>query len=354
MTKLIKNISKKRGLPPGSLVYIGNEISKKPEISSISYTNEKFSKKKINNLEDIKALLGNSDIKWINIIGITDAKTIEKIGSFIHLHHLHLEDIMNTEQRSKIVIYEDGIFVVLKSLSYSLKDNHLEQEQISLILGNKFLFSLKESENDLFDEIEERLYDNIGSIRALNEDYLLYSLMDIIVDNYLTILEEIAGRIEKNEKELIFKEAEDTLNKILSLKRTCHIVLKNALQIKEIFNKLSIAKTEIILEETFLFFNDIHDHVLYIIETIQSFHNMLFEMQNIYLSNMSNKMNEIMKVLTIISTIFIPITFITGFYGMNLNFLPGIDNTILPILLIVIMMIITILMIMFFKKKRWL
>ncbi|MFX1274756.1 MAG: magnesium/cobalt transporter CorA [Promethearchaeota archaeon] len=353
MPELIKNISKKKGLPPGTLLYIGDEIHKKTKISATSYTKEKFLHEVNINLDEVKLLLNDSDIKWINIMGISDADVIEKIGSIINLHQLLLEDIMNTEQRPKIVIMDSGIFLILKNLNYSSDDDKLTREQIGLILGKNHIICFKERENDIFNAIELRIQENIGLLRTSKSDYLLYSLLDIIVDNYLMILEEIAEKIEKTEKELISNPTEITLHKILRLKRNINIILKNALPLKEILNRLIISKSEYIQENTILYINDIQDHVLYIIETVETFQNMLFEMLNVYLSSVNNKLNEVMKVLTIISTIFIPITFITGFFGMNLTFLPWINEIWAPIILITIMLSMGIIMIIYFKKKKW-
>ncbi|MFX1258594.1 MAG: magnesium/cobalt transporter CorA [Promethearchaeota archaeon] len=353
MPELLKNISKKKGLPPGTLIYVGDEIHEDTKISLISYTKENFLNKIIYNLDEFEFLFKNSEIKWFNIIGISDAAIIEKIGSFIELHQLLLEDIMNTEQRPKVVLINNGIFIVLKNLFYSSDDIKLKQEQISLILGKNYVISFKERENDTFKAIELRLQENIGLLRISKSDYLFYSLLDIIVDNYLTILEEIAEKIEKTEEELISNPTEGTLHQILRLKRIANIMQKNALPLKELLNRIIIAKTEFIQESTILYLNDIHDHVLYIIETVETFQNVLFEMLNVYLSSVNNKLNKIMKVLTIISTIFIPISFITGFYGMNLKYLPGINDIWSPIILSVIMLSIGIIMLIYFKKKKW-
>lgn len=353
MPELIKNISKKKGLPPGTLVYIGDEIHKDTKITLISYTKEFFLKKLIYNLEEVEIVINNSNINWINIIGISDAVIIEKMGSFIKLHQLLLEDIMNTEQRPKVVSIKNGIFIILKNLIYSNEDDKLKQEQVCLILGNNYVLSFKERDNVLFNEIEVRLQENIGLLRISKSDYLLYSLLDLIVDNYLMNLEDLAKKVEKTEKDLISNPTEETLHKILSLKRISNTILKNTLPLKEILNRINIAKTGYIQENTILYLNDIQDHVLYIVEILETFQNMLFEMLNVYLSSVNNKLNEVMKVLTIISTIFIPITFITGFFGMNLTYLPGIDDIWAPIILIGIMLAIGILMLVYFKKKNW-
>ncbi|MFQ6082924.1 MAG: magnesium/cobalt transporter CorA [Candidatus Aminicenantia bacterium] len=353
MKKLTKKKSKKIGLPPGTLVHIGEKKTDKVRITIIDYNEAQFQEKEVQTIEECFPFKDKSTVTWINIDNIHQVEIIEKIGKHFDLHPLVLEDIVNTEQRPKMEDFEDYIFIVLKIPYYDEKDNKVKVEQISLILGPNFVISFQEIEKDLFNPIRERLRNVKSRIRKFGADYLAYTLIDVIVDNYFLIMENLEKKIEDIEEKLVTTPTSETLQAIHNLKREMIFLRKSVWPLREVISSLERGESLLIKETTEIYFRDVYDHTIRVIDSIETFREMITGMLDVYLSSVSNKLNKIMMLLTIVGTIFIPLTFITGIYGMNFRYMPELYwHWGYPVVLL-IMLGIGVSMLIYFKRKKW-
>lgn len=354
MPRFIKRRSKKAGLAPGTLVHIGDHKTEKVKITLIDYDEGQLQEKELKEIEESFPLKDKTSATWINIDGIYQLDIIEKIGKHFGIHPLIQEDIVNTGQRPKAEDFDDYVYIVLKVLYQDEDKLKVKSEQISLIIGKNFLISFQEVEGDVFSSVRDRLRKGKGRLRKMGCDYLTYALMDAIVDNYFIILETIGETIEALEEELLENPTPQTLQTIHDIKREMIFFRKQVWPIREIISGITKFDSPLINESIAIYFKDIHDHTIQVIDTIESFRDVLSSMVDIYLSTISNKMNEVMKVLTMIATIFIPITFVAGIYGMNFKYMPELEWPWGYGLSWLIMLAIAISMICFFKRKSWL
>ncbi len=353
MSKNNHKISKKAGLAPGTLVYVGKKRISKVKISVIDYNKDNVEEKVVKKIEDVFPYKDKSNITWININGIHDINLIEKIGKNFNLHPLIMEDIVSTRQRPKIEDFGDYLFVVLKMLYYNEKDHKINVEQLSLIVGSNYVISFQEVEGDIFDSIRERIKDKKRKIRQKGTDYLAYALMDSVVDNYFSILEIIGEKIEGIEGKIIKNPSVESLQIINNLKREIIFLRKSIWPLRELLSSLSRSESKLIKKETEVYFRDVYDHTIQVIDTVETSRDMLSGMLDIYLSSISNRMNEVMKVLTVFASIFIPLTFVAGVYGMNFDIMPELRWKYSYFILLGIMFSIGIGMFMYFKRKKW-
>jgi magnesium transporter len=354
MPRLIKKRSKKTGLPPGTLVHIGEKKTERVEITAINYNQEQYQEKEAKGIGECFPVKDESKVTWININGIHQGEIIEEIGKHLGLHPLLMEDIMNTEQRPKMEDFGDYIFIVLKMLYYNEVKNELEIEQVSLIVAANFIVSFQEKKGDVFETIRVRIRNGKGKVRKEGADYLAYALMDAIVDSYFIILEKMGGKIEDMEEKLVADPTTETLQTIHNLKRDMMFLRRSVWPLREVISGLERTGSPLIKETTDIYLRDVYDHTIQVIDTIETFRDMVTGMLDIYLSSISNKMNEVMKVLTIIATIFIPLTFIAGIYGMNFKYMPELEWHWGYFAALFIMVIIGVVMLIYFRKKKWL
>jgi len=354
MPKLIQKRSRKIGLPPGTIVHVGEKKVNKAKIAIIDYDEAHFQEKEAKNVEECFPFKDKPTITWINIDGVHQVDIIEKIGKHFDLHPLVLEDIVNTGQRPKMEDFVDYIFIVLKMLYYDEKKKEINTEQVSLILGSNFVISFQESEGDIFDPIRERIRSDRGRIRKMGADYLAYALIDEAVDNYFMILEKLGERIEDIEDELVTNPTPETLHTIHNLKREMILLRKSVWPLREVISRLERWESSLIQKSTGIYLRDVYDHTIQVIDAIETFRDMLSGMLDIYLSSISNRMNEVMKVLTIIATIFIPLTLIAGIYGMNFKYMPELEQPWGYPVVFFIMFSVGIIMVIYFRKKKWL
>lgn len=353
MSRPFKSLSKKTGLSPGALVHIGEEKIQKARIRIIDYDEGHLEEKELESLDEWPPYLDKPTVTWINIDGVHDADLLEKLAASARVHPLVIEDVMNTEQRPKMEDYSDYIFLVLK-MFYDDKQDRMISEQMSFILGPNFVMSFQERVGDVFNLVRERIRNAAGRLRKMGPDYLSYALIDSVVDNYFAILERVAEKIELLEEDLIQNPTRDVLNSIHKLKREMTYLRRSVWPLREVIACLERGESALIHESTRVYLRDLYDHIIQVIDTIETFRDMLSGMLDIYLSGVSNKMNEVMKVLTIIATIFIPLTFIAGIYGMNFKNMPELEwNTGYP-LVVVFMVLVAVFMIIYFKRKKWL
>ena len=354
MRKPIKKRSKKAGLPPGTLVHIGEKKAKELKITLIDYDETHFQEREIKKIEECFIFKDQPTVTWINVDGLHQVEILEKLGECYGFHPLMLEDILNTDQRPKMEDYGDYLYIVLKMLDQSDKDNGIVTEQISLILGSNFVISFQEMEGDVFDPIRERIRNGKGRLRKLGADYLAYTLLDSIVDNYFIIMEKLGERIEFLEEELVTRPTAETLRVIHQLKREMIFLRKAVWPLREVVSGLERGESSLMKESTRIYLRDVYDHTIQVIDAIETFRDMVSGMLDIYLSSISNRMNAVMKVLTIIATIFMPLTFIAGIYGMNFKYMPELEwQWGYPAIWLVVLFI-GISMLIYFKKKKWL
>jgi magnesium transporter len=354
MPRLIKRSSKSRGLPPGSLVHVGEKKTEKVRISLIDYSVGKFEEKEIKNVEECFSFKRKPSITWINVDGLHEVDVIEKLGKCFEIHPLVLEDILNTDQRPKIEDSDNYIFFILKMLYINEKTKEIHSEQVSLILGKNFVISFQESKGDVFDTVRERIRKGKGRIRKMGSDYLVYSLIDAVVDNYFSILEKIGDDVEGMENDVVTSPDPELLQKIYNLKREMIYLRKSVWPLREVINGLLREESKLIKNSTQIFLRDLYDHTIQTIDTIETFRDMISGMLDIYMSSVSNKMNEIMKVLTIFAAIFIPLTFIAGIYGMNFQYMPELSIQWAYPAIWIIIIIVTATLLAYFKHRKWL
>lgn len=353
MSKILKKHSGKAGLPPGTLVHIGRVTDEKIVISIFDYSAKGCIEKANASLEDCLISLDNPLMTWINVRGIHDLKMIETIGHHFSLHPLMLEDIVNSGQRSKLDDYKENIYIVMRLLKYNSHKEEVEDEQVSLILGKNYVISFVESDSDIFASVEARLKKYNSRLVQRSADYLCYALIDRIVDNYFEILEKVDDKLEKLETALVREPDYTVIQKIQHAKREITLLRKSVWPMREVINKFRKLDTLLISDTTKFYMQDVYDHTIQAIDTIESFRDIASGLLDIYISNISLHMNEIMKVLTVVSTIFVPLTFIASIYGMNFEYMPEVHWVWGYPLVLLLMVLTSVGMLLFFRKRRW-
>ena len=346
--------SEKLGLSPGTLMYVGAKKTDKTRITIIDYDAAGFIEKEVGSAEECFPFKETPTVTWINVDGVHDAGIIEKLGGRFDIHPLVLEDIMTTTQRPKIEDLGGAVFVVLRMIEFDETSFEMAADQISLILGPNYVLSFQETPGDCLDPVRERIRSGKGRIRKLGPDYLAYALIDAVVDNYFFVLERFGEKIDGLEERLIAEPRRELLHEIHALKRDMIDLRKSVWPLREVVSGLERLESPLIKKSTGVFLRDVYDHAIQVIDTVESFREILTSMVETYLSSISNRMNEVMKVLTIIATIFIPITFLVGVYGMNFQFMPEIKWRwgYAFVWVVIIGTIVT--MIAYFRRKKWL
>lgn len=350
----MKRRSRKAGLPPGSLIHIGERRLERTRISVLAYGPDFVREEKDATVEQCAACKDGLGVSWIDVEGIHEIEKIEKLGAAFNLHPLVLEDILNTDQRPKAEDYGDYIYVVLKMLCLDPERNEVVADQVSIILGKNFVISFQEGELDVFEPLRRGIREGKGRVRKMGSDYLAYGLVDAIVDNFFVIFEKFSDEIDLLEDELMAKPSRGTLEKIYRLKRDMLFLRKSVWPLRELVASLQRGETDLVSDPVRTYLRDVHDHAVYLVDTIETFRDMLSGMLDIYLSSMSNRMNEVMKVLTIIATIFIPLTFVAGIYGMNFEFMPELRLRYGYPAVLAFMAGAAGAMLLFFRKRGWL
>jgi len=353
MKHLTEKSSRKFAMPPESLIYTGNKRDSKVSVTLFQYHGEAFTEKELYDFTKCPKLSLKGKVSWLNVNGLNNVSLIEKLGQCLRIHPLALEDILNVEQRPKIEDFGNVLFVILRMLYYDEKKKRLQSEQLSLILGDGFVLSFQEREGDVFDKIMERIRQAQGKIREKGADYLFYSLIDMIVDYYFVVLEKVIMEIEIIEDELVNNPCKQTLQKIHYLKSDIIYLRQSVWPLREIIGKLEKSEFSLISGNMLVYFRDVYEHSIQIMDSVETLRDMISGMLDIYLSGISNRMNDIMKVLTIISTVFIPPTFIAGLYGMNFRWMPELSWPWGYPLALLLMLGSTLAMLVFFKKKKW-
>ncbi|HQA83166.1 MAG TPA: magnesium/cobalt transporter CorA [Syntrophales bacterium] len=355
MPKQLKKRSRKTGLPPGALVHIGEKWSEKARISVMQYNDETLREKELADVRELTVPSDTSLITWIHVDGLHDTAILAQLGEKFDLHPLLLEDILNTDHRPKMEDMGSYIFVVLKTFAADASlMAEVKPEQVSLVFGSNFVLSLQEKESKLLLPIRERIRQGKGKIRKLGADYLAHAILDTVVDSYFSILEDIGDEIEACEEDLVNRPGTAVMKRIQYLKRNMIILRKSVWPLREAVAALERSESPLIAESTNIYFRDVYDHTIQVMDTIETYRDSLSGMLDIYLSSLSNRMNEIMKVLTIIATIFIPLTFIAGVYGMNFEYMPELKWRWGYFIVWGVIIFIALFMLKWFRKNRWL
>ena len=348
-----KGASKKIGQEPGTLTHVGEKKVENVTISVIDYDTSNCIEKQIMAVEDCFPFKDKQTVTWINVNGLHDTELIGKIGAHFGLHPLVLEDIVHTGQRPKMEDFESYVFVVLKMMYYSESDQDVQIQQVSFILGSNFVISFQEAVSDVFNPLRERIRKAKGRIRKQGADYLLYALLDAVVDGYFVILEKIGEKTEALEELLMKDPPPETLRAIYNLRGETIFLRKSVWPLRDVIHELENGDPALITEPVTVYFRDVYDHTIQVIDTIETCRDLVSGMHDMYLSAISNKMNEVMKVLTIIATIFIPLTFIAGIYGMNFEVMPELRWRWSYPVLWSVLIIVGGAMVVYFKKKKW-
>lgn len=342
-----------KGLAPGTMVFIGEQKLESVCIDIIHYSKSSLHESHNVSVAQCHDYRKESGVLWVNVSAVHDIALIEELGKCFDLHPLTLEDIVNTCQRPKTEEFSNYLFVVLKMITANSALNKVEIENVSLILGENFVLSFLEDEGDVFDAVRERIRAENNRIRSMKADYLAYALIDSVIDNYFTTVEYLGEIIEDIDDEIFANPNPKDIQKVHKLKRDILILRKAVWPLREEIDVLTKRDSHLVTKETMIFLRDLYDHTIQVIEIVESFRDILSSIHDTYLSSISNRMNEVMKLLTIISTIFIPLTFIVGVYGMNFEYMPELKWHFGYYIIWGTMLTVSIFMIIYFKLKKW-
>ena len=352
--------SDKLGLAPGSHVFVGEQKQENVQITIMDYDANNFELKECESIEEIFAYQNRKTVSWANVYGLHETEILKKIETQFNIHPLVTEDILNTSQRPKLEVFDDYIFAVIKMVYFNEENLQIETEQISLILHHNFVLCFQERKGDIFNPLRERIKNSKGRIRKKGSDYLAYAILDVIIDNYFIALEKIGDQIEVIDEELGSDPNPEVVQKINTLKRTLISMRKNTWPLREAIHQLSRDEVPYFSQETLPFLRDLNDHIIQVMDTTESHREIVSSLMDMYMSAVSNRMNEVMKVLTIIATIFIPLSFLAGIYGMNFDTsisplnMPELSSRYGYIFFWILTIIIGGGLLLFFRKKKWL
>ncbi|HII53827.1 magnesium and cobalt transport protein CorA [Candidatus Micrarchaeota archaeon CG1_02_49_24] len=354
-SKLFTMRSKKAGLPPGTLPANGSETHRGVDIAIFDYDEKSVTEKTVRKIDECIKFRDSPTVTWLNVDGVHDASVVGKLGECFGVHPLVLEDIMTLGQRPKLEDFGEYVYIVLNMLRYSTATKEAKAEQVSFIVGNRFAITFQEEQQpgDVFEPVRERIKADKGLIRKMGADYLAYALMDIIVDNYFIVLENVGEQIELLEAQIVENPKHGVVREIQKLKHELIFLRKSVWPLREVLGGLERGDSRIFTQPTKVYIRDIYDHTIQIIDNIETSRDMLSGMLEIYLSSISNRLNEIMKVLTVITTIFIPLTFVAGIYGMNFRHMPELEWLWGYPAALAAMAAVAVAMLVYFRKKKW-
>lgn len=353
MARFLKDKQKSKGAAPGSLIFIGKQKIDHSCISVIQYNEEYIKEGALKSLDNIHEYISNDHVTWISIEGLHNVPLIEQIGKTFDIPGLILEDILNTDERPKMNEDDKHIFIILKSLIFNKETKKVEIDQVAMILGTNYLITIQESDTKHFEDVIKRLYSGLSKIRTYSPDYLCYALMDTLVDSYILNIEKLGSIIEEQEKTLL-TGGKKIIEDIYHFKTELSFIRKNTRPVKEVMKRFITSDSNLINERTYTYLRDLEGLVTQALEAIEIYYMMVSDQQNSYNANISNNVNDVMKVLTVFSAVFIPLTFIVGVYGMNFQYIPALEYRYAYHILWGIMIAIAVVMLLFFKRKKWL
>ncbi len=352
MSTFLKHARKSLGQPPGTLVHVGRVYGQETTLARMEYSADRILETQP---DPSKALVPDVEggTLWLDVDGVHDASTIERIGASAGIHPLILEDVMHTGERPKLEESASSLFVSLRMLRITEPARQVEDEQVSLVLGRSWVISFQERQGDVFDPVRERIRAGHGRIRGAGADYLFCSLMDAVVDQYFVVLEDIGDRVEDVYERVTHSPSRLELDAIRLLKRELLFLRKAVWPLREVLGRLEHGGSRLLAPETSPYFRDVYDHAVQILDTVETFREMLTSLMDVYLSSIANRTNEVMKVLTMITTLFIPLSFLAGLYGMNFRFMPELEWRYGYYALLGIMATVSVAMLIYFRRKRW-
>ena len=357
MQKLAKGIARKAGMVPGTVVHVGDMDRHPVRITLIEYDPERFAEREIADASECAERKGGKEICWINVEGVHDLRVIEQLGEHFGLHPLLLEDVANTEQRPKLEDYGEHLYIVLRMLYEQPGPDdavEIDSEQVSLIFGAEWVITFLEDPGDVFDPVRRRLRENRGRVRKLGADYLAYALIDVIVDNYFAVLERFGDLAEDLEQDAMTEPDSQTMQAIQEMKRAMVQVRRVIWPLRDVLSTMLRGESRLIRKSTLVYLRDAYDHVVRVVDIVETYRELIGGLMDIYLTSVSNRMNEVMKVLTVIATIFIPLTFIAGVYGMNFDNIPELHWSYGYWYVWAIMLVVGVIMLFYFRRKKWL
>lgn len=356
MARFYKKRTENKGMPPGSLIFIGKKKIEEPVIEVIDYGPDHLDEFTVSTLKEVEHLRNTSSVTWINIYGIHDTELIKQVGELFPVHSLILEDVLNTGQRAKAEEIEECLFIAMKMLTFEKESKQVTSEQLSIVVHKKFLITFQERPGDTFDSVRERIRGAKGRLRKLGTDYLAYALVDTVVDSYVYLVEHVGEHIEELELKILDDSDENIVHEINVYKRELHFMNKLIKPVRDLSRNLQklVMETDHFDKRTLPFLKDLDDLITHVIESLDTYRDLTSDYLNLYNSMVSNKMNDVMRVLTIFASIFIPITFFAGVYGMNFDFLPELHfKWAYPIFWIVVLGVVAT-MLFYFRRKKWL
>ncbi len=353
MLKLFQVKAKEVGLPPGTLIHVGEQKIEQTELTIIDYDATKLDRRDDVTVEECVQLRKTDTVSWINLYGLHDIDLIENLGKNFDIMHLALEDILNTSHRPKFEAFEEYNLIILKMLTFDDDSASVVDEQFSFIFGRNYVLSFQERRGDVFSGVRERLNRKSGRIRSRGTDYLVYALIDSVVDNYFHILEKIGDQLATLEHDLIREPTQDCLNRIYHFKNQLLLLRKSIWPLREVISEMQKEESAFIDPTTQVFLRDLYDHSIQVMDTVEIFRDTVSGLLDLYMSSVSNRMNEVMKVLTIMASIFIPLTFIAGVYGMNFEYMPELKWRWAYPAVWMLMGATVVGMVIYFRRKRW-
>lgn len=353
MARFLKKNDRKAGLPPGSLVFTGTRKIDTPLIRLVTYSPDDLRDSYISGVADLAVDSGSEDITWLNIDGVHDSELIRELGDYFNLSHMSLEDVQDVGQRPAITEYPEYMFLTMKVLCTGEDDNRVQAEQVSFVLVDNCLITFQEQPGTVFDPVRSRLSRRKGRIRSRSADYLLYALLDCILENYLELIERIGDRIEDMEEEVIDNPEVGLLEDINFYRREIAYVRKSIRPVREILSRLNRSDSDFIAEDNLQYFKELSGMSEQIIDSVEIYKEMISDLYGTYTMAVSTRLNETMKFLTVFATIFIPLTFLAGIYGMNFEFIPELKFRYGYYALLAVMLVIACLMLIYFKRKKW-
>ncbi|EDM44554.1 Magnesium and cobalt transport protein [unidentified eubacterium SCB49] len=353
--KMLSKSKKAANNVPGTVKYTGVRNNTATKLEIIDYSKEKYEQIDTEQIDVAFNFKGTDHVTWINVNGLNNTTEIERLGNYYKLHPLIQEDIVSVNQRPKIDEYDDYLFIVFKMLHYN--ENHeFVAEHVSLVMGKDYVLTFQEADGDVFDDLRDRLKNAKGRIRNAGADYLMFAILDAVIDNYFSVIEVMSEKIELLEDQL-FDEEEvevDITKDIQNLKKEILKIRRAVFPLREVVNRLEKTETSLIEERTTNYIRDLYDHIIQVSESVDIYREMIWGLMDMYMTRISNKMNEVMKVLTIMASIFIPLTFMAGIYGMNFEYIPELQFKYGYFVLWAAMILVFIGMIYYFKRKKWL
>ena len=354
MARFIKDITKTAGKAPGSLIHVGEQKMDKPTIRIIDYDQDKLMEKELHNIDEAQEYLDKKSVSWINIDGIHDRELVKRTGEIFSIDSLLLEDIMNTDQNPKYFSDDNNDAFILKMLKYDPAGNKTTAEQISIIIGRNFILTLQEHTGDVFEPVRNRIRNQTGRVRLNNNDYLAYALMDVIADNYLTIIELLGKKIEDLESVIFENHDKKIAVEIARNKIELSFLRKNIRPAREAIQALIKNEKSFFSKETLAYVDDLKESVTHASDSIELYNTLVIDQLNTHNTLVNNRMNQVMKVLTIFASLFIPMTFVAGIYGMNFRYMPELEMKYGYLFFWILIIFIGIALLIFFKKKKWL